>query len=197
MTGDTVETLRAIRHTLAALGFAETTAETPDTVREAMARAIARERFAAAPHELNPPAKHLLDSEVEAAMIVVEPIAYTCVALAQANERYRAHLAGAVVLPTDWREDIMSLPSVVAGQLVVDELIRMIESWSAPNNLPVPPSLGATPADDEPVVERMASASWSAYWNPSEAPWNEQSRSIQETWRTGMRAALAALRVTT
>lgn len=51
------------------------------------------------------------------------------------------------------------------------------------------------PADDEATtVERMAAAAWSAYWNPSEAPWLEQSAARRAAWTAAIRAALAALR---
>jgi hypothetical protein len=43
--------------------------------------------------------------------------------------------ASAVVLPADWREDIMSLPSHVEGQFVVDELFALVEAWIEGENL--------------------------------------------------------------
>lgn len=44
-------------------------------LRQEVAAAISKVRFAAAPHELNVPAKYLLDQETDAAMCVVEPLA--------------------------------------------------------------------------------------------------------------------------
>jgi hypothetical protein len=45
-------------------------------------------------------------------------------------------------------------------------------------------------ADDEAAVERAAAAAWSAYWNPSEAPWLEQSAARRTAWTATIRAAL-------
>lgn len=44
-------------------------------LRQEVAAAISKVRFAAAPHELNVPAKYLLDQEVDAVMCVVGPLA--------------------------------------------------------------------------------------------------------------------------
>lgn len=60
-----------------------------------------------------------------------------------------ARLAQAVLLPEEWRDDVMSLPSYVDGHLSADELVRLIESWS----------VAAQPAEPKPagdVVEQAA-----------------------------------------
>lgn len=41
-------------------------------------------------------------------------------------------------------------------------------------------------------IEAASAVSWGAYWNPAEAPWQEQSRSRRETWAVAVSAAARA-----